>query len=344
MIESLQNLSFDPSHDETYRCRTEDGWELHLYRYRAKGDVPKKRLPVLLVHGGASTRFSWDLGDGIGLAPWLAGRGHEVWTVDLRGRKRAGKWYSRVKLPQWTFDHLVEFDLPAAIHAVRKYSGSPAIHYIGHSMGGMIAYCYLIRFRGEGLERVVTLGSPAFVKGAPPWVALLRSWIYRFGPDMRLDWITKAAAPFAGRLPESMLKSSVNFENVDRAVLARYMWRGIAAIPSRKAAHFSRIASEGGLITEDGRFRYFEHLNEIKTPIYVIAGKADGLADWRACRETFEKIGSTDRKFRLLARSEGEKFDYSHADLLWGKYAPEELFPDILSFLWGTRAELRVVG
>ncbi len=341
---NIRQLSFEPSYDETHSCRTEDGWEIVLYRYRPRLAGAPKTPPVLLVHGGASTRFSWDLGEGFGLAPWLAERGFETWTMDLRGRKRAGKWHNRLKLPQWTFDHLVEYDLPAILDTVCRLSGMAAVNYVGHSMGGMIGYCYLIRFSGGAVSRMVTLGSPAFIHGVPPWVGLVRSWMYRSIPDIRIDWMARAGAPFADRIPQWFLKASVNLENVDSLLLARYLWRGIAAIPSRKAAHFSKIAAVGGLVTEDGSIRYFDLLDRIRTPVYVIAGKADRLADWRACRETFEKIGSADKKFRLLAQSEGERFDYSHGDLLWGRHAPEELFPDLVDFLWGGRASIRVVS
>ncbi|MCW5829102.1 MAG: alpha/beta hydrolase [Deltaproteobacteria bacterium] len=342
----FQKLSFEPQHDEMHSCRTDDGWRIALYRYRPKGgaaEAQENRQPVLLVHGGASTRFAWDLGDGIGFAPWLAARGHDVWTVDLRGRKRAGGRLGRVKLPQWTFDHLVEFDLPAVIRAVRSKTGADSIHYVGHSMGGMIGYCYLIRYDGQGISRMVTLGSSAVMHGVPPWVANLRSVFYRLGPDLRIDLLAKLGALFIDRLPARYFRSAANPDNVDREVLARYLWRGVAAIPSRKAAHFARIAGEGGLVTRDGRVRYFELLHRIETPVFVVAGSIDRLVDVKAARETWEKIGSRQKRWRVLGRAHGEREDYAHGDLLWGRHAGEELFPDIERFLWSGKAQLRQV-
>ena len=66
----------DPAGSEVRRVRTEAGLSVVLERFGR----PSERPPVLLMHGGGQTRHNWS-----GTAGQLAARGHEAWTMDLRG-------------------------------------------------------------------------------------------------------------------------------------------------------------------------------------------------------------------------------------------------------------------
>ncbi len=95
-----------------HSCKTPDGWRLHLVRTRAaqappseaaaagtgagaRGDgggsggaplLPHRHYPVVLCPGlGSSGAYTFDLSPVVSLADYLATRGWDVWTVELRG-------------------------------------------------------------------------------------------------------------------------------------------------------------------------------------------------------------------------------------------------------------------
>jgi len=50
-------------------------------------------------------------------------------------------------------------------------------------------------------------------------------------------------------------------------------------------------------------------------------------------RPVFEHAGSSQKTFRVFGLSEGDHIDYGHFDLVLGKYAPQDVFPWIRSWL-----------
>ena len=77
----------ETSHDELHYAETPDGVRLALYRYKPAGGGGALS-PVILCHGFSSNRFTWEL-PGMSMARFLAGRGHDVWSLELRGAGRS---------------------------------------------------------------------------------------------------------------------------------------------------------------------------------------------------------------------------------------------------------------
>ncbi|EKX43032.1 hypothetical protein GUITHDRAFT_53041, partial [Guillardia theta CCMP2712] len=63
------------------------GWmiSLHRYRSRAPPGIAKKNHSVLLCHGFASNRHSFDLNPEASVARYFANEGWDTWIVELRG-------------------------------------------------------------------------------------------------------------------------------------------------------------------------------------------------------------------------------------------------------------------
>ena len=101
------------------RVRTEAGLSVVLERFGR----PSERPPVLLMHGGGQTRHSWS-----GTAGQLAARGHEAWTMDLRGHGDSD-WATD---GDYTTNAMVD-DLDAVCAEI----GRPPV-LVGASMGGMV--------------------------------------------------------------------------------------------------------------------------------------------------------------------------------------------------------------
>ncbi|WIA11188.1 hypothetical protein OEZ85_011317 [Tetradesmus obliquus] len=80
-------LNLKPRHVKThYMVPTSDGWKLHLIRTQVQNTQPSHHHPVILCPGlGSSGAYSFDLSPNVSLADYLAGKGWDVWTCELRG-------------------------------------------------------------------------------------------------------------------------------------------------------------------------------------------------------------------------------------------------------------------
>lgn len=160
-----------------------DGQQLALAELcgpeRPAGDV---HPAFLLVHGFAQNRRSFTLGR---LPDELWARGARVFVGELRGHgaSRAEPGAS------WSLATHLEQDCPALLAAVREQSGAERVHWLGHSMGGLLG-CALLG-RGAPLASLTAMASPLLL-GADR--ALVRVASLLVGPLARI-------APRGRRVP-----------------------------------------------------------------------------------------------------------------------------------------------
>ncbi|RZC70003.1 hypothetical protein C5167_033150 [Papaver somniferum] len=128
---------------QEYTVKTKDGYILTLHRVNsANGDV-KTKQPAFLQHGLFLDAASWFLdlpNQSLGFI--LADSGYDVWVANTRGTR-----YSRghetldasaATYWDWSWDELVQYDLPAFLGFVNRQTGKK-INYIGHSLGTLMA-------------------------------------------------------------------------------------------------------------------------------------------------------------------------------------------------------------
>ncbi|KAJ8646132.1 hypothetical protein MRB53_007880 [Persea americana] len=130
-----------------YKVTTGDGYILSLHNIPRgrleKGIEEGKRQPVLLQHGVLMDGMTWLLGNpDESLGYILADSGFDVWIGNTRGTqyslnhqyldpKKKAYW-------AWSWDELVEHELPAIVGFVHSQTGQK-IHYVGHSLGTLVA-------------------------------------------------------------------------------------------------------------------------------------------------------------------------------------------------------------
>ena len=151
-----------PHLSESRTIRTSDGWDLGLHHLQGPQDL-QRSPPLVLCHGILMSRHCWLPPEDIpSLARSLARMGHDIWVVELRG---SGASFAKNRKMQWTYDFAdyIEIDLPAICAAVREASGADQVHWVGHSMGGMIAYAHLATTEQPAFQKLVTLGSPVWL-------------------------------------------------------------------------------------------------------------------------------------------------------------------------------------
>lgn len=324
---------------QRYRAQTRDGWRLALYRYQPRRG--SHRTPVLLCHGMSSNRWNMDGPGRISLARYLVRRGYDTWVVELRGAGRSMRptWWNG-KRYAWTFEDYVQHDAPAALRLVLRETGASRVHWVGHSMGGMIAYALLMNPVHSKIASAVTLGSPTMSDvGHPaldfgvPYRGLLRVLPNRM-PLGTLARVASPLAPLAARLLDrSIAQLGFHPGNADLALLRTLMLTAIDDLPASLLREFARWYDTKAMSDRYALFDFTEHLERITAPILVIAGSHDELTPVRDLERVYRRIASPDKAFRIIGRQHGDAHDYSHADLILGLHAPDDVYPVIFNWL-----------
>ncbi len=316
--------------------RTRDGWRLAVYRYW-KGKGSSRWGPVALVHGLGANRHNLDAPvPEISLARYLAERGHDVWVVELRGsgRSRAPLW--PLRRSSFDFDDYVHLDVPALIRHLLDQTGRPAFHWVGHSMGGMLAYAALEHYSQELFRSVVTVGSPGFTGVKHPVV----DGLYRLRFMLAvLPWVPMRRAAglasfFPGLLARVVGPVLANPEAMDRGHVRELARSAVTDLPAAMLEQFSDWYHDStGFRRGDGLLDYVEHLHRIRAPILIVAGAGDALTPLADLAAVHELISSPDKKLLICGREQGFSIDYGHIDLILGKNARSEIYPHIATWI-----------
>lgn len=345
---------------QRYAARTRDGWSIALHRFPCA--LSAHRTPVVLCHGMGSNRRNMDGPGRLSLARYLARRGYDAWVLELRGAGHSTRpsWWNG-KAYNWTFEDYVHHDARAALRLVLRETGAAQVHWVGHSMGGMIAYALLMSPAHAKIASAVTLGSPTMSQvGHPlldfgiPYATLLRY----LPPRLPSGTLARIAAPLAawvarfGRRPLAEL--GFHEDNIDPALLRLLMLTAVEDIPVSLLREFARWYETKSMSDVYAMFDFTEHLERIAAPLLVIAGSKDELTPVRDLQRVYERVSSPDKEFRILGREHGARCDYSHADLVLGRNAPDDVFPLVYGWLErhrsgralqpGDTGHLRVVG
>jgi len=334
-----------PVQPRTYFVRTNDGWRLAVHRYEPAAS--SHRTPVILCHGMSSNRWDMDGPGEVSLARYLWASGYDVWVAELRGAGRSmrprlwnGKRYN------WTFEDYVYHDVPAVLRLVLRHSAAQRVHWVGHSMGGMIGYAVLMTPLQTKIASAVTLGSPTMSRVGHPLLDLgvPYRWLLRYLPDrVPLGILARLAAPLAGPLMQVFEKPirELGWQrgNIDVPLLRSLMLLAVDDLPASLLREFARWYELRAMTDRYGLFDFTEHLDRITTPMLIIAGNHDRLTPVEDLRFVFERIRSEEKEFRVIGRTTGARNDYSHVDLILGLHARDDVYPVILD--WLDRQRLR---
>ncbi|MAC28282.1 MAG: hypothetical protein CMN31_16980 [Sandaracinus sp.] len=310
--------------DEVLFARTDDGWHVALSRYRTQ---VTRRHPVLLIHGLGANRLAWDLGPEVSLASWLARRGFDVFSLDLRGHGRSEK--PRLFDPKdwgWSIEEYATVDVPAALEAVLEVTGAPGVHAVGHSMGGILTG----RRLAEGDARIrsaVTVGSALDYSGTKSIFHLAKklvwaSWLI-WPPVLPMGPAAALMAPFALAFDNAIDRINVHASNVDRRLYRRLVATAFHPISVPVLRTLAQAFEPGGLRLADGR-TVIEALPE-GVPVRSLAGSADTqCAPEAAARHATE--------LTAFGEAHGHEDEYGHFDLVMGRRAAREVWPSVLEW------------
>lgn len=310
---------------------TADGWTLAVWHRPA----PRRRFeePVVLCHGLANNACFMEFRGAQNLAAALAAAGFDCFSVDLRGAGDSrppseGPWDA-------TFDDHVRLDAPAVLDLVQRTTGARRVHWVGHSLGGLVGLAASSGAEDGRVGCVVTLGSPLFFRFRP---ALRR--LIALGRALAAPWgqlptgMLALIAPVAGRLPSPRLaRLTANLDNLDglsqRLLVVNVfapIWRGVLGQLGDWLLH-------DAFRSADGRVDYRQAVGRMQRPVLVVGGTADPMAPPDVSRDYFELLSTADKQLALFGRSYGHAHEYGHGDLVVGTSATDEVYPVVRDFL-----------
>jgi pimeloyl-ACP methyl ester carboxylesterase len=267
----------------------------------------------------------------------LAGLGYDTFVVELRGHTpEARTSIFDGPCATRTFDAHLRLDLPAAVSAVRAASGADTLHYVGHSMGGLLGYAAASSGRAEFMRTCTVIGSSLDYATSDSdfhlMVKLLPlSWMV---PGLPFGSMGTASAPFALTVPSAIDRFNVWPSNIDADRYRRLLAIGFVNEPISLLLSLVSSITGGGLVGDDGtRYGDAAALARIDVPLLALAGDRDRQCPFAAAHATFDLVGSRDKTLAKLGTEHGTHDHYGHVDLVSGLRAPEETWPSIDAFL-----------
>jgi predicted alpha/beta hydrolase len=284
---------------------------------------------VLLLHGLSANRFAFHW-PGRSIAGYLAAEGFDSYVAELRG---AGESVS--ELTSWSFHDYLEQDVPALLERVREASRQPRVHFVGHSMGGILAMCHAIVTGGDELLSAAALGSALdYALGTSGFGPLLkaRPLLQRMNS---VPWgrAMQAVSPFLARLDDPLAGFNFHPDNAE-APLVRAVYRNtFTPIPTALLGSLATGLEPGGLKSREGE-PYQARASSLKTPLLMIAASDDRQCPLEALEATAK---ATRAKLLHFGSRYGHRAEYGHFDLLLGRHAPEEVWPALVDWLGAPR-------
>lgn len=268
---------------------TVDGVTLRMDRVRAAGE---RRGVVVCLHAMMSDGRYFGARKDTGFARALAAAGLDVIVADFRGHGRSVPPDARAA--DWSFDDLVELDLPAIATAAARASGCAIadVSLLGHSLGGLVAAAALATGRIPR-PRALVLGATGVWLGgtAAPWRR--RAVMAAYG----------AVARRLGRAPIRALRLGTADEPrtyVDQLV----GWARTGRWTSRRGVD------------------YLAALHSIDAPTRSFASARDWMCTPRDAGELSGRI-VTASPMRVVGRAHGDAIDPDHFEL----FTRDELRP-----------------
>lgn len=304
---------------------TRDGWQIAVTQYSSGSS---KNHPILLCHGLGANRWSFDTEPSVSLTQYLVQQGYDVFAVDLRGHGRSEKPATSNKQWDWGFNDYCHHDLDGAIDKVLQISGTEQLHYIGHSMGGLLLLARAA-LQDIRIKSAITLGSTLDYSDSP---SMFHSLIKikplgKLLPAIPVHWTSAAssvATKFTAKAIDPVL---VNPSNVDRQLYRKMAAIALHPVSGKVMMDLCQAVDGTGLESIDGSI-YADRLVEqgYGFPVLSVAGSVDiQCPPVAAARFGTEHI--------VFGQAFGQQQDYGHDDLIMGKNAHTETWPIYLAWL-----------
>jgi pimeloyl-ACP methyl ester carboxylesterase len=308
------------------------GWRIALRRTDPP-ESSRPRRPVLIVPGYGMNSFIFGFHPrGLSLEAYIASRGFEVWSADLRaqGRSERREGDPAADRPFGLGELAVE-DVGTAIgHVLRETrTGHEQIDLVGVSLGASIVFAHLACVPGVPVGSVVSMGGLVTWTKVP---ILLRALFFspQIAGAIRMTRTRKLAGfalPTLARFAPGVLSIYLHTRSTDIADVATMVQTVEDPIPliNREIAEW--VARKELVVRGINVSRA---LSSMRFPLLCVVANQDGIVPPETSRAPYDEIGSTDK---VLLTVGDEHQPIAHADLFLSTGAQERIFAKIADFL-----------
>jgi pimeloyl-ACP methyl ester carboxylesterase len=325
---------------EIYHVRTSDGSSITLTRYAGE-----KRPSLMLVHGMCCNHLFLDWDQNHSIARFLAADGWDVWMLDLRTHDGDGDfWFGHLRGLNssreyinrfWDLDRTyLKIDVATAVKFIKEHAGTDKIVFMGHSMGGYLAYMYAETMNQDDLAGIVALSSSAKANGfVDKWMTDFRFGfrvgkrafvhplfgspylhISKFYIDKTLD--LNRPGYYYGNTTSKAVRDAISYHRDDEPA---GVW--VDMMQGRDPRYYG-----DDWVDPQTLFDYTAHLSRIRVPFLAIAGDQDTSDPKDDIFYCYQHVSSTMKTFVNIS-------SYGHMDVILGDDASVRVFPHITAWL-----------
>ena len=313
---------------EVHTLTTTDLWKLRLARYR-KGRTEGE--PVFLVHGACLNHHNFTVPEGVSLVDYLVEKGYDCWAIDLRGTRSSSVPFEHHR-NEITVDDFLRYDLPEAIAYIQNATGYSQVHWLGHSLGGMLLYAYVLEHGDGCIASGITLGAPP---GFPPQKRKLSKcvlYLVRHHPKFCGNFV-RALLPVYFGLNFSSSLFPTNVQNLHPKLNAAHVYVMLEDPIPKVQTELARWFSSHTWSMRNGEVDVDEFLTTMRLALLVIFGAQDPLIPLWHAHNFYEKLPHEDKKMIVLGMGHGCAADFGHCDLAFGKNGNKEVYAPVVRWL-----------
>lgn len=348
-----------------YKCqefvvKTDDGYLLSVQRISGGGGGTQSKSPVLLQHGVLVDGMTWLLNPpDESLAYILVDNGFDVWVSNTRGTRYSNRHATlnpnSHEYWNWTWDDLVEHDLPAVIDFVFKQTGQK-INYVGHSMGTLVALASFSERREiEKVKSAALLSPIAYLSHMTTTLGSLaaRAFVGEITKLFGLAEFNPIAKPVTDLVKTLCAKPGIDCYDMLAAFTGKNCCLNVSTVElflknepqptsTKNMIHLAQTVRDGKLSKYDYGYieHNIEHYGEARPPVYNLSnipndlplflsyGGRDALSDVRDVNTLLDSLKSHDPNKLSVQYIK----DFAHADFIMGVTAKDLVYNQIIAF------------
>jgi len=346
---------------ETRKVTTEDGYILTVYCLYNSTALDSSLTPIIAWHGhlDASHTFVLNYPDQ-SLAFLLADRGYYVCLPNARGNGFSQEYVNNSRnanipiSPYWRFswDQIAEFDIPAVIDSVLKWTKKSNVIYIGHSQGTTTMFAALSS-KPEVNKKValfVALSpvtyfthtqNPLYMAARNFEPVLDKFYGAEFSPHTMLQTFQQYVLC---TLPTAALCANILFymfgysTHLDESRLPVYVCHSPADFAWGQFVQFVQHAKVDKFQKYDFKFRNQQKYGQSSPPEYDVTQISAPVALFHSDGDIVTNNVDTQKLKSQLSNCVFEQhlnasLDFYHMDYVWGKDVNEIVYPDLFNLI-----------